>query len=64
MDMSALWIDSDARLLRNPVDVIPTVYETEVTDDAAIAGRRESDSVNLCSCLIYVTPTERSASLL
>jgi len=49
---TAIWIDSDAVLLRSPMQILPDLYDIVVTEDS---DRPQGTSVP-CSCFIVARP--------
>jgi len=57
---TAIWIDSDAVLLRSPMHILPDMYDIVVTEDS---NQPQSYSIP-CSCFIVARPRPATLDLL
>ncbi|KAK9811148.1 hypothetical protein WJX73_006677 [Symbiochloris irregularis] len=59
---NVLWVDLDAALLMDPFKHLPWLYEYVGVDDEL--NNRGRDSNYLCTCFMFLRPTDRVRSLL
>lgn len=62
LGFNILWVDLDAALLIDPFKYIPWLYEYVGVDDALDSKLR--DSGYLCTCFMFLRPTDRVKQLL
>jgi hypothetical protein len=64
-NFSAVWIDSDVALLKNPFDVLRNVTDSVVlVDDEPLLKPIKKYRHYFCSCFVFVRPSKAAEALL